>query len=153
MRAITEIPANTPRPIGRTESFFPGIANPAWEDSVAAAAAAAAAAPSPPDVTALGEDVGGRLPDGVGVPVGVGTDDDGTVETPCKMNKSTHAKLNGSSRICRTWILTFTDTAGFPLAVAVVLVVEGVELVDDDVEDDVNDAAGTVETPYESTNQ
>jgi len=123
MRAITEIPANTPRPIGRTESFFPGIANPAWEDSVAAAAAAAAAAPSPPDVTALGEDVGGRLPDGVGVPVGVGTDDDGTVETP------------------------FTDTAGFPLAVAVVLVVEGVELVDDDVDD----AAGTVETPLTDT--
>lgn len=25
MRAITEIPAKTPRPIGRTDSFFPGM--------------------------------------------------------------------------------------------------------------------------------
>ena len=27
MRAITEIPANTPRPMGSTCSFFPGMAN------------------------------------------------------------------------------------------------------------------------------
>lgn len=26
MRAITEIPANTPRPMGRTDNFFPGTA-------------------------------------------------------------------------------------------------------------------------------
>jgi len=37
MRAITEIPANTQRPIGRTESFFPGIVKP---EALAAAAAA-----------------------------------------------------------------------------------------------------------------
>jgi hypothetical protein len=38
MRAITEMPANTPRPIGRTESFFPGTAK-AVDDVCSAAAA------------------------------------------------------------------------------------------------------------------
>jgi len=33
MRAITEIPAKTPRPIGRTDSFFPGILKPVVEAS------------------------------------------------------------------------------------------------------------------------
>jgi len=39
MRAITEMPANTPRPIGRTDNFLPGISNGAGlcEDSAAAA--------------------------------------------------------------------------------------------------------------------
>jgi len=35
MRAITEIPAKTPRPIGRTDNFFPGILNPVFEASAA----------------------------------------------------------------------------------------------------------------------
>lgn len=44
MRAITEIPANTPRPIGKTEIFLPGRAkgSEAPEDSDAAAVPSAA---------------------------------------------------------------------------------------------------------------
>lgn len=39
IRAITEIPANTPKPIGRTESFVPGSWNDAagLDDAVSAA--------------------------------------------------------------------------------------------------------------------
>jgi len=44
MRAITDIPANTPRPIGRTDSFFPGSVKAAWEEALAAAAEAEDAA-------------------------------------------------------------------------------------------------------------
>lgn len=39
IRAITEIPAKTPRPIGRTESFFPGSVNAAVEVEACSAAA------------------------------------------------------------------------------------------------------------------
>jgi len=40
IRAITETPANTPKPIGRTDSFFPGSVNAAaWEEEALAAAA------------------------------------------------------------------------------------------------------------------
>lgn len=44
IRAITDIPANTPRPIGKTDNFFPGSVKAAWEDELAAAAEAAEAA-------------------------------------------------------------------------------------------------------------
>jgi len=44
MRAITEIPANTPRPIGRTDNFFPGSEKAVWDAELAAAAEAAEAA-------------------------------------------------------------------------------------------------------------
>jgi len=44
MRAITEIPANTPRPIGRTDSFFPGSVKAACDEALAAAAEAEEAA-------------------------------------------------------------------------------------------------------------
>jgi len=44
MRAITEIPANTPRPIGRTDSFLPGSAKTACDEALAAAAEAEEAA-------------------------------------------------------------------------------------------------------------
>jgi hypothetical protein len=37
MSAITEIPAKTPRPMGRTDSVFPGRVNPVPEESAAAA--------------------------------------------------------------------------------------------------------------------
>lgn len=37
MSAITEIPAKTPRPMGRTDSFFPGMVKPVSEVSAAAA--------------------------------------------------------------------------------------------------------------------
>jgi len=122
MRAITEIPANTPRPMGRTESFFPGIVNPAWEEALAAAAetdedAAAAAASSPPDVAAFATEVDERLLEVVAV--GVGTGDGRTVEAP------------------------LTDTAPFTLAVELAVeLVEVTELVDD---------AGTVEAPLTDT--
>ena len=43
MRAMTEMPANTPRPIGKTDSFFPGSVKAAWEEALAAAAEAAEA--------------------------------------------------------------------------------------------------------------
>jgi len=38
IRAITEIPAKTPRPMGRTESFFPGSVNVAVDEACSAAA-------------------------------------------------------------------------------------------------------------------
>jgi len=63
MRAITEIPANTPRPIGRTDNFFPGRVNAPSEEALAAAAeaddAAAedAAAESAADVPTVGREV------------------------------------------------------------------------------------------------
>jgi len=72
MRAITEIPANTPRPMGSTDSCFPGIAR-----DVAASAAAdagvgvskgdevAALALEPPLVTE-GEGVGPGSAEDVG---------------------------------------------------------------------------------------
>jgi len=40
IRAITEMPANTPRPIGSTDSFFPGSVNAAAGAALALAAAA-----------------------------------------------------------------------------------------------------------------
>jgi hypothetical protein len=40
INAITEIPANTPRPMGRTLSFFPGRVKAAWDVELAAAAVA-----------------------------------------------------------------------------------------------------------------
>lgn len=43
MRAITDIPAKTPRPIGRTDSFFPGSVKAAWEVTAPAAVAPAEA--------------------------------------------------------------------------------------------------------------
>lgn len=77
MRAMTEIPAKTPRPIGSTESFFPGIAKP---DSVALAAAA-----EPDGDTVVAEfRVGVGVGEGVPDEVGVGIGDAGTVETPCE---------------------------------------------------------------------
>jgi len=54
IRAITEIPAKTPRPIGRTESFFPGTAK-LPPDGVCSAAAAV---PDPEDEAAAGDVAG-----------------------------------------------------------------------------------------------
>ena len=50
MRAMTEIPANTPRPIGRTESLVPGSWNLAVLLSAVSAAEVALAAVSPTTV-------------------------------------------------------------------------------------------------------
>ena len=47
MRAMTEIPANTPRPIGRTESLVPGSWNLAAVVSAVSAAEVALVAASP----------------------------------------------------------------------------------------------------------
>jgi hypothetical protein len=55
MRAITEMPANTPRPIGRTDSFFPGSVKAACEEALAAAAEASEAE-SAADVAAVVEE-------------------------------------------------------------------------------------------------
>lgn len=61
MRAITEIPAKTPRPIGRTDSFCPG-------KPFAASALEEAEAELVDDVTALsGEPAAGWAWDGAGV--------------------------------------------------------------------------------------
>lgn len=62
MRAMTEIPAKTPKPIGRTEIFFPGSANGA---SLGSADSAAAEVP-PTSVVAGGEGSVPRLSAGVG---------------------------------------------------------------------------------------
>jgi len=56
MRAITEIPAKTPRPIGKTDSFLPGRVN-------AAAGAALAAAAVPAGLAAPPETVGTAFTD------------------------------------------------------------------------------------------
>jgi len=55
MRAITEMPANTPRPIGRTDNFFPGSVKAACEEALAAAAEASEAE-SAADVAAVVEE-------------------------------------------------------------------------------------------------
>jgi len=47
--AMTERPANTPRPIGRTESFFPGMVTPPAGDCKAPAAVAEAKDPEDED--------------------------------------------------------------------------------------------------------
>lgn len=86
MSAITEIPANTPRPMGRTESFFPGMVKVAL---VVCWAAAAEGVPSIGTTLALvaGMLVGAAAGVVVGVeaepaesPVGVAAEV--TVETP-----------------------------------------------------------------------
>lgn len=63
IRAITDIPAKTPRPIGRTESFFPG----SWNASVDCDACSAAAADAP---DADAEASGAAVPAFVSVPEG-----------------------------------------------------------------------------------
>jgi len=68
MRAITETPANTPRPMGRTDSFFPGSVKAAWEEALAAAAEADEAAAEDDALSAAAEALG----EAVGVGVGVG---------------------------------------------------------------------------------
>lgn len=50
MRAMTEIPANTPKPIGRTETFFPGVV----KAPVAVLEASAAAADTEAVLSATG---------------------------------------------------------------------------------------------------
>ena len=81
MRAMTEIPANTPRPMGRTESLVPGSSNLAGLlDALSAAelavlgesAALAAAVP-------LGAGVAPAAPDAT---LSVATTDEATVEKP-----------------------------------------------------------------------
>lgn len=80
IRAMTEIPANTPRPIGRTDSFFPGISNAAVADPDASAAAADAEATESEAATVDAADVADASAAlEAAVPVGIGTD-----ETPFK---------------------------------------------------------------------
>jgi hypothetical protein len=113
IRAITEMPANTPRPIGRTDSFFPGSVKAAWEEEELAAAAETedAAAEdddeSAADVAGVAADVDVPLeefPEALdvalpeedaeeGAAVGVAA---GTVDTPYNILTSAHVQSNHS---------------------------------------------------------
>jgi hypothetical protein len=78
IRAITEIPAKTPRPIGRTESFFPGTAK--ADEEVCWAEADAPVPEGEEDAEALllpwsGEAAGAGVEDGAGV-LDAGDEDD-----------------------------------------------------------------------------
>ena len=94
IKAITEIPAKTPRPMGRTDSFFPGNSN----------APVDAAEELPPVPVAPGGD---EVPDDeVFVVVGVVADDDGdavgarvgvTVDRPWKGVDSFFKKRQGKA--------------------------------------------------------
>lgn len=64
IKAMTEIPAKTPRPIGRTDNFFPGSSN-------APVDAAAEVPPLAPELVAAG-----GADDGVVVVVGLVVEDD-----------------------------------------------------------------------------
>jgi hypothetical protein len=84
-RAITEIPANTPRPIGRTESFFPGIVK--LPDVVCSDAAAVPVLDVEGELAAslvpvTDVDDGGTTALGGGEGSAVGVTASGTVETP-----------------------------------------------------------------------
>lgn len=79
MRAITEIPANTPKPIGRTDSFFPGSVNAAACEVAGETAAAGATGVGEADKL-LEEDAGG----------GVAA---GTVDTPLTIAAGFGTKL------------------------------------------------------------
>jgi hypothetical protein len=78
IRAITEIPAKTPRPIGRTDNFFPG----SWNAPVDAADVPELAAPGDdvPDDEELGGVVVELVLEDNGVAVGLGV----TVDKPWK---------------------------------------------------------------------
>jgi hypothetical protein len=73
-----EIPAKTPRPIGRTDNFFPGRVKAAEVDGEASAAAEPEAAATGVLVAGTAETTGVLvLPMTTGVPVGKFTDDSG----------------------------------------------------------------------------
>jgi hypothetical protein len=74
---MTDIPANTPRPIGRTESDFPGISNEAGPDSELSAAARVSEAVDEAEVDEDGSvvEVGLWLDDGKVVAAEIGMDD------------------------------------------------------------------------------
>jgi len=75
INAMTDIPANIPRPIGSTEIFFPGI----WK-AAAALCDAEAVALSAADVPLPGEEVAVASDDDV--MVGSGTDENPTIDAP-----------------------------------------------------------------------
>lgn len=83
MRAMTEIPANTPRPIGSTDNFFPGRANAAVvvPEASAAAADADCSADEITDAAAAPDGLAVDAPV-VGAPVDTGAPV--TVDTGCE---------------------------------------------------------------------
>ena len=93
MRAITEIPANTPKPIGRTDSFFPGSVNAAACEVAGETAAAGATGVGEADKL-LEEDAGG----------GVAA---GTVDTPY------HITVSVERRKIRCAWATLEDRLGY----------------------------------------
>jgi hypothetical protein len=85
IRAITEIPAKTPRPMGRTESFFPGTAK--FDDDDCSAAAAVPDPEDEADAGAVVEEAeellsGGDVATELVVEAPVGAAVEATVERP-----------------------------------------------------------------------
>jgi len=118
IRAMTEIPANTPRPMGRTESFFPGrVKAPAADADACSAAAEETAVPVAEELA----DVAGAFVGGVALVtagatiVGLG------------------AAVVGNAVVEGTTVETpFTETAGDSVGIATELVAEDDTGADDD---------------------
>jgi len=173
MRAITETPANTPRPMGRTDSLFPGSVNAAaWEEALAAAAEAveavddaeAAAAVAPGVEEELGRedaDAAGTVDAPLTFTAGLMEADAdgvaaGTVDTPLTFTAG--LTEGDADRVAAGTVDTpLTDTAGFAEdgadGVAAGTVDTPLTLTAGFPEDDEADgvAAGTVETPLTFT--
>jgi hypothetical protein len=108
MRAITEMPANTPRPIGRTDSFLPGSVKAACEEALAAAAKADEAADdaeSAADLAAVVEEPLEEVLEALDV-VLVEDDDvgDGVTAGPLDTPYKTKISENCTFQVCKqTW--------------------------------------------------
>jgi len=108
MRAITEMPANTPRPIGRTDSFLPGSVKAACDEALAAAAEAAEAADdaeSAADVAAVAEELLKELPEALDVALAEEDreDDvgDGVMAGPLDTPYKTKISENSTFKVCK----------------------------------------------------
>jgi hypothetical protein len=137
IKAITDMPAKTPRPIGRTESFLPG----SWNASVDSEGCSAAAADAPDaDAFASGAAVTGVLvglvvivgnpavvevvPVGVGIPV--------TVDTPLAWIPDTGGALDEANEVVAT-DEEAPELVEVPVAVVVPVAVEDPDTLVDEV--------------------
>ena len=137
MRAMTEIPAKTPRPMGSTDNFFPGNAKlDEVGDSTACAVPEAAPAVAVVDVVA---DVEVLVVDAVEDEEAVVAGAD-TVDTPCWWSIYAHS-------VARKPRLTTTTIGGDPPEPAVVVVAAELEVVDLEACDEVVVDTGTDVTP------
>jgi len=144
IRAITEIPANTPRPMGRTDRCFPGTLKEESEDAVASAAAdagVAAALEPPPEIAppALAEDAAGGVEEG-----GAGEDvvvDDGVPEAGMPRVVTGVAKTGGvlGGTLALLLLLLSDEEVAAVVREGATLGVEDVPVDDDDVAEDVDE--------------